>query len=169
MNSVIFDLDNCLSNDGWRIPRINWQKKGDERYHDYHLLAPFDKPDIVTKAILESHIVVGDRIIFCTARPVLYAAATSHWIGSNLLDRRACKFDLLMRNNGDTRTSPEVKFEMVRNLETYYNVDIKDIVMAYDDHQGIVDMYKEFGIPATRLFIHSLDAFHDTLNNKPAL
>jgi hypothetical protein len=159
---VIFDLDNCVADDGWRIPRINWQKHGDARYEDYHMLAPFDQME--NRSLIDTHRCLGEKIVFMTARPVLYAAPTEHWLKLN----GQHEFTMLMRNNGDIRSSPEVKQQQLVWLTTHYGFALKDIIAAYDDHQGVVDMYLKHGIPARRLAIHTVDAFHDPIRNIPA-
>lgn len=172
MKTIICDLDNCIADDGWRIPRINWQKKGDARYHDYHLLSGFDKVDDLwlieemQKASLSAGRVL--QVAFCTARPVAYEVITRHWLkcaGWN-------GFQLLMRAEGDRRTSPEVKQTQVNWLldsNLLYGVKPGDLIHAFDDHPGVIEMYRANGIPATLRSIHSLNAFHDPLLNVACL
>ena len=67
MRTYIGDIDNCLADDGWRIPKINWQKHGDERYEDYHLLSGFDRAaHSANGSVLP--LWSGDRNVFMTAR-----------------------------------------------------------------------------------------------------
>lgn len=165
MRTIICDIDNCLADDGWRIPKINWHKTGDERYEDYHSLSGFDSPvRHVNGSVLP--LWSGDRIVFMTARPVLYRALTEHWLKT--IARVAPGFHLLMRPNGHRGSSPHVKQMQLGWLfdpNSNHGVRKEDIVMAYDDHQGVVDMYRSHGIPAVRHFIHSVDAFHDPIRN----
>jgi len=167
MRTTICDIDNCLADDAWRIPKINWQKHGDERYHDYHLLSGFDEAVRATDGVDGNVLPLwsGDRVIFMTARPVLYRAMTEFWL---IKVAQVRGFELLMRPNGHRGTSPDVKRMQLYWLldpNNNYGVKKEDIVMAYDDHQGVVDMYASYGIPATRHFIHSVDAFHDPIRN----
>lgn len=168
MPTIICDIDNCLADDAWRIPRINWHKHGDERYEDYHSLGGFDQ------AVRSSNFSVlplwsGDKIVFMTARPALYHALTTHWLLA--IAGVSPGFSLLMRPNGHRGSSPEVKQMQLGWLldeNNCYGVAKHDIVMAYDDHQGVVDVYRANGIPAVRHFIHTKDAFHDPIRNTPA-
>jgi len=165
MRTIICDIDNCLADDGWRIPFINWQKTGDERYADYHSLSGFDRPvHAANGSVLP--LWSGDRVVFLTARPVLHEALTRHWLTA--IARIPAGFTLLMRPNGFRGSSPEVKQMQLGWLfgpNNCYKVKKEEIVMAFDDHQGVVDMYRSNGIPAVRHFIHTVDAFHDPIRN----
>lgn len=153
MKLQIIDMDNCLCDDEWRIPFILWQKTNPmERYHHYHMLGAFDKA--ANKDVL---LPKGVEIVILTARPVFYAAATTEWLKRNHVTHK----HLMMRNNNDHRPSRAVKETMLQALlqHTEYEVKKEDIIMAYDDHAGIIDMYKANGIPATQLSIHSTSAY----------
>lgn len=158
---VILDLDNTIADDGWRIGKINWQKHGDERYHDYHTLAPFDK--CANKHLFERQAELGRKILIMTARPVMFAAATEHWLRTVAGIER---FDICMRNNGERATSDQIKYRRLMEMLAF-NDDffLEDIVSAYDDHQGVIDMYRSLGIQAERVSIHDKDAFHDPVRN----
>lgn len=146
---IILDLDNCISDDEWRIPSINWQKKDPTaRYHDYHALAPFD-------TIHNYHLWVGQRCIIFTARPVAFRAPTVEW-----LRRCGVQFEfLLMRNDNDHRPSCDLKATQLKWLEELYGVAKHEIEMAHDDRQDVVEMYLAAGVSATRTFIHSTCAY----------
>jgi len=155
MNYAIFDLDNCLSDDGWRIPKINWQKTGYERYHTYHTLAPFDRVDNVlfySQALLR-----GEGLIIFTARPVQFRDATERW----LFEKGIPFTHLFMRNNHDSHSAVEVKRAQLAWLTTIpeYRCTREQIVHAYDDHPDIVSMYRDAGIDAKLLAIHDLNVY----------
>lgn len=157
---IICDIDNCIANDAWRIPSINWAKQGDPRYHDYHSLSGFD-----TFEPFALDCTPADRIVFMTARPTHYQALTEHW-----LKRVAgvAEFDLLMRPDGHRDTSPQIKEMQLGWLlepSLMYDVQLSDIVAAHDDHQGVIDMYLKHGLPAKRIAIHNVNAFYDPLRN----
>lgn len=167
MSVIICDIDNCISDDGWRIPRIDWTKQGDERYHDYHLLAGFDKAPFNDR----THGIMSPKfkVFFLTARPLSYRALTEHWLLNTA--KVPPGFELLMRPNGFRGSSPQVKQTQLDHMldPNIYGVKIKDIVGAYDDHQGVIDMYERNGIyTAKRVAIHSVNAFHNPLTNQPA-
>lgn len=158
-HAIIFDLDNCLSNDEHRIPRIDWTKTGDARYHEYHMAMLADKP--ANWDVFENAMTRPVYIVFMTARPITFRETTKRWLseqlGANLdLDDR---FVLIMRNRGDHRKSVAVKRDMIHALPEY-GLSIDNIIQAYDDRQDIVDMYRsEFGIKADILKAHEICAF----------
>jgi len=143
----IIDLDNCISDDAWRIPYIDWQHlQPMRRYHNYHSLAPFDKFE-------NKHLfATNDRIIIFTARPVMYRCATVEWLRRNGIVYSY----LLMRNNSDHKHSLDLKREHLSWLPELYGVPLSMIQLAVDDHQEIVDMYRAKGLRAERVAIHDL-------------
>jgi len=150
-NIIILDLDNTISDDGWRIPRINWDKKCPlERYHKYHSSAIFD--DCKNKHLFENK--ENEYVIF-TARPILYRAQTVKWLCRNNIDYSA----LYMRENDDHCHSLELKRNMLAKLLDDFNKDIKAIKHAYDDRHDVINMFKEIGVPATQIQIHSICAY----------
>lgn len=151
MSYVILDLDNCIANDAWRIPRINWQKQNPlERYHEYHSLSAYDELGN-TDLFAEHH----HEVIVFTARPVLYHAITEEWLLRNNVPVK----HLIMRNNDDHRSSVELKRHMLHWLPEHYDVPWQEIVAAYDDRQDVVDMYRKYHIAAHVRAIHGECAY----------
>ncbi|TXH50797.1 MAG: hypothetical protein E6Q97_19690, partial [Desulfurellales bacterium] len=151
MSFIILDLDNCIADDQWRIPRINWQHKDPmRRYHDYHSLSGFDRAGNKDLFHKTKH-----DIIILTARPVHYAPITMEW-----LNRQHIKpFALIMRNNDDHSPSVDLKRKQMGWLTHLYGVDVKDIVCAYDDRMDVVEMYLNHGIIAAVRAIHDTCAY----------
>lgn len=151
-NNIIVDIDNCIADDAWRIPRINWQKSNPaERYHDYHSLSGFDAAGNLE--IFEDHHAAG--VILFTARPVAYRALTEEW-----LRRKGLNYDfLVMRNNNDHRPSVELKRGMLHWLPEVYGVPWSSIVAAYDDRKDVVEMYRKHHVPAHVRFVHEVCAY----------
>lgn len=154
MKAVIFDLDNCLADDAWRIKLIDWsQTNPGERYALYHSACRKDKTNPVSLGVFNRY-KDTHRLFFFTARPVGVEEETRHWIECNLTH----EYNLIMRNNGDHRPSVQLKREMVASLPEY-GVKVEDIAHAYDDREDIVAMYRELAIPATVLKIHDVCAY----------
>jgi hypothetical protein len=153
MNHIIVDLDNCIADDAWRIPRINWQKANPmERYHDYHSLSGFD--DLRNEDILMSAACDVAILVF-TARPLQYRPMTEEW-----LRRKGVPFKhLIMRNNNDHRPSLELKRHMLHWLPEVYGVRWGSIVAAYDDRPDVVEMYLKHGIPSEVRAVHNVCAY----------
>lgn len=156
MSYVILDLDNCIADDAWRIPRINWSKKDPgARYHVYHSLAAFDRPGN------EDLFSDGSEAIIFTARPALYRPATEEW-----LRRHNVPFKhLVMRNNNDHRKSVDLKREMLHWLPELYNIAWSSVAAAYDDREDVVEMFRRNHINAHVRAIHGVCAY--TNPNQP--
>jgi len=147
---IILDLDNCIADDGWRIPKIAW---GDpdlfRRYHQYHQLAAWDPVGNLDLIWNHSH-----EILILTSRPVHYRTLTEEW-----LRRADVKFKhLLMRNDNDFRYSHEVKAAQVRWLQEY-NVALEEIDCAYDDRELVLAEYRKFGLRTELRAIHNVSAY----------
>lgn len=148
---IILDLDNCIADDGWRIPFINWATSDmDERYDIYHKLAPWDKPGPMPVVDIDAY-----RIAIFTARPVWLRDLTMHWLIE--LFGRAPEF-LLMRNNSDHRPSKFIKREQLSDLIHHHGIAKQQIISAYDDRLDVVEMYRECAIPAAVHAIHDVCA-----------
>ncbi len=147
---IILDLDNCIADDAWRIPRINWQKSVQNgRYDDYHSLSGFDEIGN-TDLLATPH-----KIVIFTARPVQYHALTVEWLRRRGVDWKA----LIMRNNNDHRPSVELKRQQLKWLIDLYDVEKGSIMGAFDDREDVVKMYIEEGIPAVVRAIHNVCAY----------
>lgn len=147
---IILDIDNCIADDEWRIPHVDWKRTDPmARYRKYHELSPWD---VVRNMVLYYH---EPECLVLTARPVLYRIATEEWL------RRAGvrALHLVMRNNDDHRPSLDVKRQQVRWLVEHYDVKLDSIRIAYDDRPEIVAMYQSLGIPAEVRAIHNTTAY----------
>lgn len=152
MSIIILDLDNCISNDEWRIKEIDWQQENPTaRYHAYHGLAAFDEPG---NTDLFNCLVPHDIVIF-TARPMFYNAPTVEWLKRNGVQFSA----LFMRENNDHTHSKELKRKFLNTLVHAVGVNPGEIACAYDDREDVVDMYKKLGIPAEVRKIHDTCAY----------
>jgi uncharacterized HAD superfamily protein len=144
MSYIIVDLDNCISDDQWRLQTIKWHLNDfGARYKDYHELIPYDE-------FKNWHLVSclsSERIIFNTARPERYRRQTMEWLA-----RHAIEFEgLYMRPYSDINVSTvEVKESNLLLICKYTN---GDIVVAYDDRQDVIAMYQHYRIRAE---LHSI-------------
>jgi len=148
--TTIIDLDNCIADDAWRIPRIQWQHSDpDRRYHDYHLLAAFDS--CANHDLFEGN----DNVVILTARPILFKAATEEWLRRNGVRYK----HLIMRNNDDHSHSKDLKRAQLGWMRSHYGVPWSFIAAAYDDREDVVEMYRELGIPGHVRRIHDVCAY----------
>lgn len=146
----IVDLDNCISNDGWRVSKIRWDTTDIfERYHAYHLLAPYD--EFGNRDLVQT----SDDVIIMTARPLHYHGITEAW-----LNRHEVKCNILiMRNDNDIRRAQEVKATQLDWLFNLYNVAKEQIRSAFDDRFEVVEMYRSHGINAEVRSLHNFSAY----------
>jgi hypothetical protein len=141
---IIVDLDNCISDDAWRLNQIKLHEKNVvKRYHHYHMLSSFDRARNLE--------LIDDNIpIVFTARPEAYRTITEEWLYRNNVHPSY----ILMRAACETRTSPVLKSEMMRTLHVALGIMPEDIALAIDDRQDVVDAYAAMGVNARRVAIH---------------
>lgn len=137
MRLLIFDLDNCLSDDQWRHHLII---EGD--YHAYSSAAwadQFHSPH-------RSFFVGGYTIVICTGRSDRYRELTVKWLTKWQVPWSI----LLMRPEGDNRPSAELKPELLSCVNKSW------IQIAYDDRDDVLFAYERAGIPCRKLVIHEI-------------
>lgn len=149
MKEVIFDIDNCLSNDGWRQDKLKLHQVGLKEslspWHIYHDLAAFDKPGFQHEFDVFMRTVQPDRVFFLTMRPEIYRYSTAHWLNIHfpLLTEKG---ELIMRHVDDIRRPVEVKRSMLSEVCMEYDTCIPNIVAAFDDNREILQMYRDEGV-----------------------
>lgn len=168
--AVMCDLDNCLVDDAWRIPQIDWNEKDpDVRYARYHASAAEDgRPDEALVAVLAAHVAEGRKIIFATARPEKFREQTWRWLELHIwppLGDAAAKaglaldVQLMMRPPGDHSASPLMKRKMLGWAQDPNNVEAVRVVHAYDDRPDVIAMYVGNGVMACHHQLHDVDAY----------
>lgn len=159
--AVIFDLDNTIADDGWRIPRIEWSADSPiVRYHNYHLLAAFD--EVGNQELLEGLDVEDIDVYIFTARPMIYQAITTEW-----LERKGILYKaLFMRPDEDHDKSVDLKKRQLFNLFANFDVQPSDIIAAYDDREDVVKMYQDHNVAGKRVCIHNVCAYTDPVGRK---
>lgn len=160
MSVIVLDIDNCIADDKWRIPRINWAAQDPlNRYHDYHSLSAFDNAH-------NHDLYINTRcdIVIFTARPIMYRALTEEW-----LRRHGVGYQLLMMRDMDDH-SPSVELKRKQLMALFSNTDIRagDIVGAFDDRPDVVEMYSVFGIPSQVRCVHDVCAYTKPKGNENA-
>lgn len=143
---IILDLDNCISDDQWRLPYIRRTMRDDDpfKYYDYHSCCAFDQS-------ANRHLFLRSfNVIVFTTRPQIFRAVTQEW-----LTRHDVLFEyLLMRGEGDFSPGVNVKRNHLLNLLATTPVTKENIFCAYDDRAEIVDMYLQEGLPAQMVSIY---------------
>jgi hypothetical protein len=151
---VICDLDNCISDDGWRMGLINWDEEVPEkRYAAYHAICWQDKPNLAHLERLQVVAFHADTIAFVTSRPEEFRSVTYNWIVQNC-KLPACKTVwLMMRSNNDHRSSAAIKSEVASK----FIADGHSIVAAFDDRDDVLTAYAKLGIAVYIMKINATD------------
>jgi len=159
ISALILDIDNCISDDQWRLSFINpssHMKKGRDYlrcFDDYNSLSGFDK---CHKEHFAAHIKVAPVTIFVTSRPEKYRALTVVWLQRNGLSSNP----LLMRHNSDYRKSVITKSELIDNYLTAREDIARSQVIAFDDHPEVVAAYQKLKIDTVYHAINERDHNH---------
>lgn len=152
---VVFDLDGCISDDAWRFQFVQEHEDADIRFQHYHACLHLDRALDVGLALLKSCAASGMFPVFITARPNVYRDATVAWLGkvAGLTENKDCA--ILMRDNGDHRSTVDIKRDLFDALVA--EVGAGNIVAAYDDREDVITMYNaDFGVNAYVLDKHGV-------------
>lgn len=142
---IVFDLDGTLSNHAWR--RRLYLDGTDKDWHRYNEAAQKDDP-VPGMATLfwRCCMGAGARAEIWTGRPERYREATEAWLTENLFNgndmwRRGgiLKVPLRMRQEGDLRSSVEIKREWLRAAPEF-------VTLAIDDREDVVRMFEQEGV-----------------------
>lgn len=136
---ALFDLDGCISDDGWRRARLPENATEPEEYSYYHEGLGGD--EAMNRDLVLSELSKGHRIVFITARPMVYSKQTRHWI-ENHFPALGDSYCLLMREDDDLRPSPELK----KHLMETNDIEPEEVAIAFDDRKDVVEMYRSLGI-----------------------
>lgn len=149
---TIFDCDNVLADDAWRIPLIRWNTQAmDLRYHSYHLASAYDAPG--NRQLLRT--LRSEDVIIFTAMPEQYRTLRQLWFNHNRLGYNR----IYMRPATDHSHSAQVKCNMLHKFYRDFGVGPQNVRIAYDDRQDVVDMYTAQGIKAELVCIHNVSAY----------
>lgn len=145
---AIFDLDGCVFDDKHRIPLIDMSLEGDARFEAYHDQLGFDllhedATDLLNKAVEQNLMVV-----FLTARPLKYLGNTQEKLKRHFFNLLNGRFTIYMRPDGDQRPSASYKRDKVREIIAKAKDEGREVVVAFDDRQDVIDMYMAEGVPA---------------------
>jgi len=131
----IFDIDNCLSDDAWRMDLIKWDEPDlHKRFHDYHMEAIHDEP-----ANKDRFFEMDVPVVLVTAAPAEYEERRMAWFAEHFGTRPK----IVSRPAWCTWTSPILKGSVTAMLRC----NGYDPIAAYDDRRDVCDMYMHVKIP----------------------
>lgn len=143
---AIFDLDNCLSNDAWRLKLIPWKSDpAPSDFDAYHKNMGVDGA-INSGFFWRQKLVENRSLLFITSRPTKYRAETVGWLRRCLISDED-DWRLLMRPDGCLASSAELKVDL-------FNCHIRSaawtrVEAAFDDREDVLEAYREQGVKNT--------------------
>lgn len=143
----IFDLDNCLSNDEWRLCRIKVPKELSgpalmECFTDYHDYCLQDEVHHQQEVLAYEH------VIFATSRPESVRDLTERWLSRHFPDLSYC---LLMRPMTNYMPCSQLKVTLLAN---HWGGSIP-LAVAYDDQPETLRAYQsELGLEVRHLYVN---------------
>lgn len=164
---AIFDLDGCLIDDEWRLPRIDWVNRKFDSYHDGIPSDIHTLPIGFQALTMAKHMNIA--IIFFTARPASHHKQTIEQL-EDMLGMGGEEYIIFMRSLEEERIpSPDLKIKFWDALRTAYGFEKQHCVGAFDDHYGVVEAYRANGLPGfvcnkTQLINGSSDLFKGLQN-----
>lgn len=142
---IIVDLEGTLSDCSHRIHHL--MNKDYDKWNELFHLDPINSEFIKVFEENFTQITIPS-IILCTAKEMRFRKDVERWLCSNKIPFSGVKRSIWgfinsihYRKTGDTRSSVEVKADMVEGINKDYQ-----ITKAYDDRKDIRDMYNKYGI-----------------------
>ena len=137
--AIIVDIDGTLSNQSHRQYLIEGPKKDwDAFYEQCHLDMPHNHIGVIVNRLADVY-----RIILMSGRVERVRGKTEHWLNRHFIRYH----DLHMRPDGDYRPDDVLKEEILdRDILPFWHV-----VMAFDDRDRIVKMWRRRGIPCLQV------------------
>jgi hypothetical protein len=141
--AVVFDIDGVLADAGHRQDILD---SGGRRKNWKAFFAAAGDDAVIEEVARATELMDPDLcVVLLTARPTTIQRITLTW-----LQQHDLRWDLLvMRPEGDFRSSPEAKRLAVHELRA----EGFDLRLAFDDDRRNVDMFHDEGIPC--IYIHS--------------
>lgn len=145
MRCYLFDIDGTLADLSHRLPHIQKTPKDWDAFFD---ACASDAP--ITHMLEVAHTLTADgaAVVFVSGRAERCRGATIEWLKKNLpdLDWKGDR-DLYMRKDGDHRPDHEIKLELLAQIRA----DGFRPIMAFDDRDQVVKMWRAAGIPCAQV------------------
>lgn len=139
----IVDIDGTVADASHRVHHIKKQPKD---WDAFFAGCADDKP-IRHMTDLVSHMWLTAYIVFVSGRPEWLRDVTTKWLYKHGVQPAKAEIALYMRPEKDRRDDDIIKFELLHKLRE----DGWDPVMAFDDRDRIVRMWRANGIPCLQV------------------
>ena len=136
----LFDLDGTIADLTHRLPHI---QKTPKDWDAFFAACPDDKPIPHIITLAADLFGAGGSIVYVSGRSDQVRNQTQAWLDDHGLPPGR----LYMRTAGDHRPDHQVKVELLELLRA----DGYQPVMAFDDRNAVVKMWRELGIPCAQV------------------
>lgn len=137
--AYIYDVDGTLANVD---PYLHYVRGPNKDYDAFHRASIDALPNIEVLEMLNNSVSDGHAILIVTSRKEKWRGLTSMWLAKN--DARS--HALFMRSDDDNRPDYEVKKDILDKIISHW-----DVVHAVDDNPSVIALWKENGIPTTKI------------------
>lgn len=170
-NVVVFDLDNCLAEDGSRMHLI---PGADKNGHVSAVEAITGKFAVSEQSRWDAYHKAGNDaaahhheeffaaaealpkgcgvVVFLTARPQKHAAETAAWIERNGFGS-VPSWTLLMRPDNCLAPSPFMKPQLLSDWLCSQNMTFDNVACVHDDRADVLQAFEKLGVQTRRLAI----------------
>jgi hypothetical protein len=144
VNCYLMDIDGTVADLSHRRHYVenkpkNWPAFFDGCEHD----APIEH----MRPIVQTLGTFAAKVIFVSGRPERCRAATQAWLKKHKFNISLNDVTLYMRADGDYRADDIVKLELLERIRD----DGYSPLMAFDDRDRVVKMWRENGIPCAQV------------------
>lgn len=136
----IFDIDGTVANNAHRTHHLLKTPKDWDAYHEGV------EADTLHEHVAQVARNLGTRttIIFCTGRHDGQREITEKWLARQKLPDHE---EIYMRKEGDHRPDHIIKLELLAQIRA----DGFEPIMAFDDRNSVVKMWRDAGIPCAQV------------------
>lgn len=143
MKCYIFDIDGTLANNSHRTRHLLKTPKDWDAYH-----AEVEGDTLIEHVASIAQMLYKNyqQIVFCTGRHDGQREITESWLDRHcLLNHKPER--LYMRKEGDHRPDYIIKRELLEQIRA----DGFEPIMAFDDRNSVVKMWRENGVPCAQV------------------
>lgn len=140
MRCYIFDIDGTIADLSHRLPHI---QKTPKDWDAFFAACSGDAPIPHTISLAQDLFGAGRVIVYVSGRSDQCRDATQDW----LINHGLPPGNLYMRKAGDHRPDHQVKVELLEQLRA----EGRQPVMAFDDRNTVVKMWRELGVPCAQV------------------
>ncbi len=136
----IFDIDGTIADLSHRLPHIQKEPKD---WRSFFASVSADAPIYHIITLVIDVALAGATIIYVSGRSDECRASTEAWLRRHALPEGK----VYMRKEGDHRPDHQVKVELLEQLRA----DGHNPVMAFDDRDVVVKMWRQIGVPCAQV------------------